>query len=71
MNICPYPICEYNEYPRCGVHFCILPVCLYPDACYQAITNEINRIIVSGGLERQAEQLAALKVERGRLEETT
>ena len=71
MSICPYPQCEYNEYPRCGAHFCILPVCLYPAACYKAITDEINRIIVLGELEKQADRLAALKAERKRLEEIT
>ena len=68
MSICPYPKCEYNEYSRCGTHFCILPVCLYPGACNEAITDEINRIIVSGGIEKQADRLAALKAERKQLE---
>lgn len=70
MSICPYPgHCEFDEFPRCGKHFCILPVCFYPAACYQAITDEINRIIADGKTVKQEKRLAKLKSERERLEE--
>lgn len=67
MSVCPYPEqCEYNDFKKCGVHFCVLSACLYPAAYYQAITDEINRLIISG--QYKTERFKKLIREREKLE---
>lgn len=67
MGCCPYPAkCVYDDFGRCGVHFCVRPVCVYPGRCIELINAEINRVIVNGrpGWENR---YAVLKAERDRL----
>ena len=29
VEVCPDVRCAYNEFPRCGRHFCIRPSCVF------------------------------------------
>lgn len=67
VSRCPYPgKCIYDDFQKCGVHFCTLPICAYSARSIEAITDEILRVVADGrpGWESK---YAALEAERKKL----